>query len=79
MKNDENKIIMQCVIEKKVFLEMFDSYDFKTTVERCLVEEIINKLPSDTLNELIKRIDLEAVVKLATIRLSQDTANRHNR
>ncbi len=73
----ENGVEMKVVIEKIEYLGMFSSYDFQKRVEDLIANKIVANLPLETLNEVIKKIDLEAVAKLATIDLAHKSSGRN--
>jgi len=76
IKNDENEIVMEVVIQQKNFIQLCQSYSFQNYLELRLAERIAEAFPTEKIHDVIRNIDMGAVTKLSTIHIAQRAADR---
>ncbi len=69
VKDDEEGVTLECVINKKVFMKMFASYDFQRKVEDMLAARIVKEMPILTINNITSLLDVNAIAKAVTVDL----------
>lgn len=78
-KETESGVELLCTIEKKLFMTMFGSYDFKRSVEEAISRRIVSELPIELLNQILDKISLDSVAKLATLDMAALASGQQRR